>query len=230
VFIPTNLEVEDQVRDYFGSFYTRLFEKVLEKNKGKAVVTEYAWQTSSCDPCPTRPLTNKELYTLGGDVLIGGVKRQPQKLRNRRSRRRSPRNGVFLPRGAFSSWVLTRLHTRYSKETLSEDLVFRPTHGVTGGRGSNGISIEKPGRVKRSSSNQFQGRYIIRHYWQEEVSCKKPRYGRWGGPPNGSTKKVSAGNIGRAKASDVALSTVVRSSLKSLKLKGKKRVKRKGER
>ena len=233
-FIPTNLEVENEVRSYFGSFYTRLFEEVLERSEGSAVVTEYAWQTSSCDPCPTPPLTNSELYTLGGDVLTdrgkGSKEAARPKRRGRRSRRRPPRGGVFLPRGAFSSWVLTRLHTRYSKESLSEDLVFRPTYAVAGGRGSGGISTEKPGEVKRASSNQFQGRYIIRHYWQGKVECANPRYGRWGGPPNGSTKRVSAGKIARAKASEVALSRVVRSPLKQLKLKGKKRVKRKGER
>ncbi len=39
-------------------------------------------------------------------------------------------------------WVLTRLHARYSKETLSEDLIFREAKPAMGGRanwnGTNG--------------------------------------------------------------------------------------------
>src|SRR5262245_27683586 len=51
VTIPTNLDVDNSVRDRFGGFYASLFDRTLEKNPG-AVVTEYAWQASTCDPCP----------------------------------------------------------------------------------------------------------------------------------------------------------------------------------
>src|SRR5581483_6044938 len=68
VFIPTNLEVVDEVRKSFPAFYAELFDQTLIKMNGKAVVTEYAWQTSSCDPCPTPPLEPSDLATLGGDV------------------------------------------------------------------------------------------------------------------------------------------------------------------
>ena len=44
--------------------------------------------------------------------------------------------------GTPPSWVLTRLHARYSKETLSEDLIFREAKPAMGGRanwnGTNG--------------------------------------------------------------------------------------------
>jgi MYXO-CTERM domain-containing protein len=33
------------------------------------VVTEYAWGSSTCDPCPTSPLSDADTATLGGDVL-----------------------------------------------------------------------------------------------------------------------------------------------------------------
>ena len=35
------------------------------------MVTEYAWQTSNCDPCPVPPLKPQHMLTLGGDVLFG---------------------------------------------------------------------------------------------------------------------------------------------------------------
>ena len=37
--------------------------------------------------------------------------------------------------------------------------------------------------------NNFQGRYIIRHYWDKPVACKDPRYDDWGGPPEQSVRR-----------------------------------------
>jgi len=73
VTIPTNIDVDDRVRGEFGAFYAQLFDRTLAKNPG-AVVTEYAWQATSCDPCTGPTLQPQELATLGGDVLdAGGV-------------------------------------------------------------------------------------------------------------------------------------------------------------
>jgi hypothetical protein len=113
--------------------------------------------------------------------------------------------------------VLTRLHTRYSAKTLSEDLVFVPARPVRGGRGAGGVNQELPGAVELSSANQFQGRYIIRHYWQGKVKCEQPNYGVWEGPP---TADAPSG-LGRAKKSATALNEVVRSTLPQLKISGK---------
>ena len=44
------------------------------------------------------------------------------------------RGGYF---GNFSPWVLTRLHTRYDRTTLSEDLLFREAKPVVGGRSTS---------------------------------------------------------------------------------------------
>jgi hypothetical protein len=71
VFIPTNLEVADGVRQNFPAFYAELFDATIERMGRKAVVTEYAWQTTSCDPCPTPPLSLDDLSTLGLDVIEG---------------------------------------------------------------------------------------------------------------------------------------------------------------
>ena len=227
VFIPSNLEVENEVRTRFGEFYTALFDATLAKAGGKAVVTEYAWQTSSCDPCPVPPLQPSDLYTLGGDALGEGKPNQiagpaPSK-RRMRSRRRG-RGGFF---GNFSRWVLTRLHTRYSKATLSEDLVFTAAGPVVGGRGSAGRSTEAPGGVESASTNNFQGRYIIRHYWEGAVACKEPVWGRWGGPPKGHQSTTQAAtNLASAQRGGVTLRKIVRSPLPQLGLPGKAAPKR----
>jgi hypothetical protein len=51
VTIPTNLDVRDSVRTRFGEFYASLFDTTVRENPG-AVVTEYAWAATTCDPCP----------------------------------------------------------------------------------------------------------------------------------------------------------------------------------
>jgi hypothetical protein len=221
VFIPTNLEVLDEVRRGFGAFYAALFDEAMEKAKGRAVVTEYAWQTTSCDPCPVPPLQPSDLATLGGDVLEGMSAPPPGATSAPSSARRPPMppGGFF---GGFSSWVLTRLHTRYDKQTLSEDLVFTEARPVVGGRSTwDGTAMELPGEVKPDATNNFQGRYIIRHYWKGPVACANPRFGVWGGPPGGGERALSsARDLANAPRGQVALKKVVRSPLPQLGLPG----------
>src|SRR5207248_5436665 len=106
----------------------------------------YAWQTGPCAPCPTPPLRPEELATLGGDVMREG--------------------------GRYPMYVLTRLHTRYDKQSLSDDLVFREAPALEGGREWAGETRTTPGGM-----NNFQARYIIRHYWSGPISCKDPHFG-----------------------------------------------------
>jgi len=56
VTIPTNVDVDEKARAQFPAFYAALFDRTLEKN-AKAIVTEYAWDAGSCDPCPIPALT-----------------------------------------------------------------------------------------------------------------------------------------------------------------------------
>ena len=155
-FVPTNLRVRDEVRNSFGAFYEAIFSEVARPG---TVVTEYSWDAGSCDPCPTPPLDSSELSVLGGDV-IGN-------------------NNTY-------GFVLTRLHYRYGKEGLKEDLVFKAAEPVVGGRGTpdaEGAFTEHG--AGPSGYNQFQGRYAILHRWDGEIACKDPIRGRWGGPPSG---------------------------------------------
>jgi hypothetical protein len=213
-FIPTNLEVADGVRNNFPAFFAELFDATVEKMGRKVVVTEYAWQTTGCDPCPVPPLSPADLTTLGLDVLEGTAAAGPTNDRPR---------GRFYGGGA--SWVLTRLHTRYSKETLSEDLIFREAKPVMGGRANwNGTNGDEGAAVTDAGVNNFQGRYIIRHYWDKPVACENPIYDNWGGPPenpNGRPAPTAAKGLASAPRGKVVLTAEVRSPVPLLGIAGK---------
>src|SRR6185295_19203908 len=83
--------------------------------------------------------------------------------------------GISLGR---TSFVLTRLHARYSKETLGADLVFKEASSIVGGRET--LPLEQEARA--AEANSFQARYIIRHAWKGAIECKEPKRGVWGGP------------------------------------------------
>jgi len=160
VTIPTNISVTNDVRKRFGEFYAALLDRTLEANKG-SVVTEYAWDAATCDPCPGPTLNGDDMVTLGADVV-------PSKNR--------------------WGYVLTRLHARYTKDNLGEDLVFKEATPIVGGREMR-VNGDLENRSRPGAMNNFQGRYIIRHKWDKPVTCKNPRYGRWGGPPGSASKK-----------------------------------------
>ena len=204
VTIPTNLDVKEEARERFGEFYAALFDRTLEKNPG-AVVTEYAWDARSCDPCPTPPLTPNDLATLGADVLDtpmstkksgmtmprdGGKKDAVDDLLADKSVAPVPRR----PPMAIPGFVLTRLHARYSRDGISEDLVFKSTSAITGGREQRGADGTLEEGSVAASTNNFQARYAIRHEWTGPIACASPVRGRWGGPPAG-TQQVASGPV-----------------------------------
>ncbi len=195
IFIPTNLDVADQVRTHFGSFYAELFDAALNQAGGKAIVTEYAWQSTSCDPCPTPVLDASELATLGVDV-------------------------AQLPGGAMGGVVLTRMHARYDKSTLSDDLIFKEAPAVMGGRSQgNGQSADSGASTQNAYGNNFQGRYIIRHYWTGALSCAHPVYDNWGGPTDGSHgRPAAARNLADAPRGQVSLNKVLYSPVPTLNI------------
>jgi hypothetical protein len=196
VTIPTNIPVKPATKNSFASFYSELFDNVLKENP-QAVVTEYSWNAATCDPCPKPPLKPDELMSLGADVL-------PSTQKNSGGRYRSPWQATGR------NWVITRLHTRYGKHTLGEDLVFEAAPGIRGGRGMPQGAQGKLGEqaAEPSPTNQFQGRYVIRHFWNGEIGCENPRRGVWGGPGGkGSPETGAANNLafsGRARRNGLA--------------------------
>jgi len=191
--IPTNLDVKDEVRDRFGEFYAALFDRTVQQNPG-AVITEYAWDAGTCDPCPGPQLDGGDFITLGADVLGG--------------------NG--------SGFVLTRLHARYGKDGAPNDLVFKKAGPIVGGReqrNDNG-QLEERARLDQDGANNFQGRYAIRHAWTGAVSCESPKRGIWGGPPGGGEPKQKvATDVAFAPRGKVSLPNLVAQDVPEIGIK-----------
>jgi hypothetical protein len=316
VTVPTNIDVSDDVRERFGEFYAAMFDATIERN-ARAIVTEYAWQASNCDPCPGPVLDTGVLMTLGGDVLPGlsggqrgdanfgtptvagdiaaavagavvgtrkaaivacyqGALDRSSGIRGQASIRitigtdgavsgaprltvtggndaemttciqsqvqslrfPAPQNGasatLTIPfdlvavetnpweaQQRLTSFVLTRLHARYSKEALNEDLVFRPAGPIVGGR----EFVQSEGKLEEGSRpdsvNHFQARYAIRHPWEGPITCDEPRRGVWGGPPAGmgaNTDVRPALDLAFAPRGEVALVDMLRQNVPELSI------------
>lgn len=196
VQIPTNLEVSADVKPRFGEFYQELFTKTIEANAG-AMVTEYAWPITrlsdpppgtKCDPCPppSRILTSQDMDKLGADLI--------------------DRDDL----------TITRLHTRYSKDTVGEDLRFEYGEPLAGGTPE---PFTTPDGTRIPDLNRFQGRYIIRNPWTGGVTCPDPRFGDWsGGARDFSTSSNTSGVP--LKKTPMELSQVLRTDLDELNIDG----------
>jgi hypothetical protein len=213
VTIPTNLDVADDTKTKFGSFYAALFDETVAQHP-RAVVTEYSWDSSTCDPCPGPALSPQELATLGLDVLpstapadAGAGGPAPG---------RGPRP-LFVPRMG-GGFVLTRLHARYAKDSLGNDLVFSAAPPIAGGREFLTSDGAREKGAVSSSLNNFQARYAIRHAWTGAVACESPRRGVWGGPPAGTPtpQPQPATNLAFAPRGGIALASYVREDVPEL--------------
>src|SRR5688572_16340921 len=112
VKLPSDMDLPVFLKDRgeFSRFYKAMFTRQVEKNDGRAVFVEYAWDMRWCDPCASDPLSNDELRNLG----------------------------VFWEqgtRGGPPDVYLTRLHVRYDGAHFPEDLVFQETGDRTNFQG-----------------------------------------------------------------------------------------------
>src|SRR5450631_159410 len=121
VKLPANVDLPVYTRDDFAHVYKTMFDTQAKRDDYRTVWTEYFWDMAWCDPCASDPLSPEELkragvFWLGGDEPAIGV---------------SP--GAAPPiassRGGSGAQpvMLTRLHLRYTPETLPEDLMFQET-------------------------------------------------------------------------------------------------------
>ncbi len=233
VFIPTNIDVKNETRKSFGPFYAALFDATMEKHGNKAVITEYAWTSAGCDPCPTPPLQDSDVATLGGDALLGMTTKGPIDAPPPVPKPAPTLQGVPFSKGRPSGMggffggtshpvVLTRLHTRYDASTLSEDLVFRAADPVAGGRE---FVVDQTGAIEKGAvkwaANNFQARYAIRHAWTAPITCANPKRGVWGGPHpgiDGPSGPVAATNLAAAPRGELKLASYVVSKVEELDL------------
>jgi hypothetical protein len=192
VMIPTNFDVKPSVKTRFAEFYAALFDKTIEANP-RAVVTEYAWtsiptpvynQSYHCDPCPPVIPEDKDMMILGGDIIGGQINK--------------------------GGYVLTRLHARYGKTDMKDDLRFREAKPIAGGRERYGKFGIEYGSVP-SDQNFFQARYAIRYWWTGEIKCQNPQRAVWGPNPNGGGSQViAASKIAFAPRGKLELGSVIK--------------------
>ena len=127
---------------------------------------------------------------------------------------------------AASGFVLTRLHARYDKTSLGEDLVFRAAKAIEGGREHDGLASE-PGALRQtaqeSSYNNFQGRYAIRYPFTGEVSCANPLWGVWGANPKGAQEILAAQNTAFQKRDPELLAKLAEADVPAFEVQGRKR-------
>jgi MYXO-CTERM domain-containing protein len=91
--------------------------------------------------------------------------------------------GAFNVTSTKGPLTLTRLHARYTKDSLGSDLVFRVAGHITGGREQRAADGHlEHGATQSPGGSAFQGRYAIRHPWPNKIACKDPQRGEWGGP------------------------------------------------
>jgi hypothetical protein len=132
--MPSNMDVPVFVRGEFAKTYKALFHAQAAREDYRAIFTEYFWDMSWCDPCAADPLTPAELRQAGVYWV-----------------------GDNATRGGGQPVMLTRLHLRYTRDSLPEDLVFHETQ----------------------DRNNFQSRYVLRHPWggsPEACEAAKPYF------------------------------------------------------
>ena len=127
VRMPTDVELPNYVREDFGRTYQAIFDEQVRREGRGAVFTEYFWDMGWCDPCAADPLTAEELRGAGAFWV--------------------PPEGS---KGGAQPAMVTRLHLRYTRDTLPEDLAFQETADRT----------------------PWQVRYVLRNPWKgDENAC-----------------------------------------------------------
>jgi hypothetical protein len=114
------------------------------------------------------------------------------------------------------STVITRLHVRYAKDSLGDDLVFKAAGPIVGGREMPGRAGALEKGATPAPFNNFQARYAIRHAWTGPIACEHPVRGRWGGPPGNAlmpTTPQAASKLAFAPRGGMKLAFMVREDI-----------------
>lgn len=209
VFLPSNVEVSPAAAEQLAVLYNALFDAQLRRNP-RSAVTEFVWPTTGCgEPCPNAPLTLNELMSLGGDImeakLVSSVARTPEpepesdeekqtfelQLRGKsalekaqalrqhgKDRRELARRRAMMSR---QRYIMTRLHLRYDRKTLTSDIALQPAaEQLQGGigipQGPKGVLPDPARSVKVS---HLQTRFVSLFTWPHSYPCEAPTRWRW---------------------------------------------------
>jgi hypothetical protein len=183
----------------------------------------------SSAPAPGRPPMTSPCGCAPSDLMCNmKCAAGPQKSQPKGAQPASPppaATGAPLSYQDYSGYVVTRLHARYTKDQLAEDLVFKEAEPISGGRevyAQAGPGQKLENGATKAYSNNFQGRYAIRHAWTGPVQCANPQRGIWGGPPSGQTgaggETRAARDLAFAPRGGIDLATMVRQSVPEIGL------------
>jgi hypothetical protein len=142
VKLPSNVDIPPYTRSEFAQVYKALFDAQSRREDYRVVWTEYFWDMAWCDPCAANPLSEDELRSVGvfwldGDEAEVGI--APSK----------PPPAMSRAAAGAQPVMVTRLHLRYTPESLPEDLMFQETQ----------------------DKQNFQARYVLRHPWQGDANA-----------------------------------------------------------
>lgn len=143
VRVPSGAELPPNVQERFGRFYRAMFARLAER-EGTPVFLEFAAEASWNEPGAPEPLSRDELRELGAMWLDDAT---------------APAEGPDYPywkrrtRPVRAGAYVTRLHLRFTRETLPEDPVFRLT----------------------SDRASFTARWTVRTPWAGRADCDAAR-------------------------------------------------------
>lgn len=210
-FVPSNLLVESRTQGQVGRAYEALFDAASPATRAE-FVTEYAWSTRGCgEPCADAPLGLDELLSLGGDVLeaetasakerAGEPAHETERDRadfeahlaelpaRERGTARRDHARVLAELGrrralmARQTYVLSRLHHRYTPEALPRDVELVRAPAVRGGVGvPSGKAGELPRDARPAEQNELQVRFVALERFGGGLACAGPVRYRWGKP------------------------------------------------
>src|SRR4029077_19428845 len=111
----------------FSNVWRAAFDHQVDSNGMGVVYTEYAWDMTWCDPCPSPPLSPVELLSLG----------------------------VWWQAEDDRTVFLTRLHARYDRASFPEDLVLQATADRTNFQSKVVVHNEWKGDAQCEGANAY---------------------------------------------------------------------------
>jgi hypothetical protein len=125
--LPESVDAPAFVKSDFSSVWRAGFDNLVKKNCMGVVYTEYAWDMTSCDPCPSPPLSREEQRALG----------------------------VWWLDEENPTVFVTRLHARYDRASFPEDLVLQATSDRSNFQAKVVVHNEWQGDAKCDNANAY---------------------------------------------------------------------------
>jgi len=125
--LPDAVDAPAFVKGDFSNVWRAAFDHRVQMNGMGVVYTEYAWDMTWCDPCPSPPLNREEQRALGVWWLD------------------EPNPSVFV----------TRLHARYDRASFPEDLVLQATADQANFQAKVVVRNEWQGEAKCDNANAY---------------------------------------------------------------------------